>query len=210
MFRSVRVVWLHAELTAFPFLSLQVLGTVVMDLAELASFDGSTHQSLQVATNRAITAAVGSPILTVTVSCRWRGNTKGGKAYSEGGRSFDSSISTDTTTSTNQVRFGSLTQRAQRNVCGDRAVCREVPSWRPWPTPPQPAVFRRSVCVWSHCVSRQCGCGLAGICQFLSPTSICFLSKVPRRDISAEVVRIAQLLNLTDTCYSTRTQRRAD
>jgi hypothetical protein len=81
----------------------QVLGTVVMDLSELASFDGSSHQSLEVATNRAIAAAVGSPILTITVSCRWRGNTKGGKAYSEGGRSFDSSISTDTTTSTTQA-----------------------------------------------------------------------------------------------------------
>ena len=43
------------------------LGRVVIDLAEYASYEGSEERQLQVACSKAITAAVGNPLLFVTV-----------------------------------------------------------------------------------------------------------------------------------------------
>eukprot|EP00232_Nephroselmis_pyriformis_P023630 CAMPEP_0182874098 /NCGR_PEP_ID=MMETSP0034_2-20130328/12730_1 /TAXON_ID=156128 /ORGANISM="Nephroselmis pyriformis, Strain CCMP717" /LENGTH=262 /DNA_ID=CAMNT_0025006793 /DNA_START=151 /DNA_END=936 /DNA_ORIENTATION=- len=70
------------------------LGRVVVDLAEYASYEGSEERQLPVACSKAITGAVGNPVLFVTVSCRWRKSGRGARGAP------GSDASTDTTAST--------------------------------------------------------------------------------------------------------------
>eukprot|EP00240_Pyramimonas_obovata_P004508 CAMPEP_0118929990 /NCGR_PEP_ID=MMETSP1169-20130426/6830_1 /TAXON_ID=36882 /ORGANISM="Pyramimonas obovata, Strain CCMP722" /LENGTH=364 /DNA_ID=CAMNT_0006872279 /DNA_START=311 /DNA_END=1402 /DNA_ORIENTATION=- len=78
-----------------------VTGTVVIDISEYAGYECSSDQTFKVETNRAIKGAVGEPNLITTITCRWKGQGSGKTGpRSDGGNSIESSMSTDTTTST--------------------------------------------------------------------------------------------------------------
>jgi len=75
-----------------------ILGRVVINLAEYAGYDVEEFLHFPVTCNRAISAAVGQPLLRIDLVCRWK--KKQPSKHREGSIGGASSISTDTSNST--------------------------------------------------------------------------------------------------------------
>ncbi|GMH44632.1 hypothetical protein BSKO_12584 [Bryopsis sp. KO-2023] len=83
-------------------------GRVVIDLAEFASIQNETTREFPVACSKTIQAAVGEPILGVTVRSSWKGASGPGS-----GGSFASSLSSDATGGTLTSQLSSLMRSGQ-------------------------------------------------------------------------------------------------